>query len=140
MQAAGGYQHPGLLAGGAYPNMAAGAFGVGAGAATAAEYNRMERREQGMDSDEVPLTREVDDFSRGFNDALGRIGEDTTNDFADYRNATAAANGAMANTGVSNTGNSLATPPDQAAGASSGDPARPLWQQDRRQSRNLMWM
>jgi hypothetical protein len=56
-----------------------------------------------VEQDRVPLTREFDDFSRGFNDALENIREE-----------------------------------DERA---SGPPTdTPLWQQNRRQSRNMMWM
>jgi hypothetical protein len=56
-----------------------------------------------VEQDRVPLTREVDDFSRGFNDALENIREE------DER---------------------VSGPPTDT----------PLWQQNRRQSRNMMWM
>jgi len=70
-----------------------------------------------LEPERVPLTREIDDFSRGFNDALEKIGEE---DPADEANAT----------NMTNTGN----------GEASTSEERPLWQQNRRQSRNLMWM
>jgi len=56
-----------------------------------------------VEQDRVPLTREFDDFTRGFNDALENIREE------DER---------------------VSGPPTDT----------PLWQQNRRQSRNMMWM
>lgn len=68
-----------------------------------------------MDGDQVPLTREIDDFSRGFNTAIDDIQEDN----APHSN-----------------GYNMGTYP----GPRGGDGGRPLWQQNRRRSRNLMWM
>ncbi|KAM0324921.1 hypothetical protein ACHAQA_007887 [Verticillium albo-atrum] len=84
--------------------------------------------------DQVPLTQEYDDFSRGFNDALTRIDEE------DSRPATA-----VNNNGMSGNGNSFATSEDEAdQGARRyvrGNGGGPLWQQNRQQSsRNMMWM
>ncbi|KXX74591.1 hypothetical protein MMYC01_209459 [Madurella mycetomatis] len=82
-----------------------------------------------FESDQVPLTREIDDFSQGFSAALGRIGEEDEDGVegghipAPASTATAAA-----------AGTNLADP-HQSVGS-----GRPLWQQNRRQSRNLMWM
>ncbi|KAK0715550.1 hypothetical protein B0H67DRAFT_242965 [Lasiosphaeris hirsuta] len=59
--------------------------------------------------DQVPLTRELDDFSQGFTAALGRIGEEEEDR-------------------------------DRVKTATGAGGVRPLWQQNRRQSRNLMWM
>lgn len=67
------------------------------------------------ESDQVPLTREIDDFSRGFNTALDEIQEDNTQQSNEY--------------------NMGAYP-----GPRGGGEGRPLWQQNRRRSRNLMWM
>lgn len=64
--------------------------------------------------DQEPLTGELDDFSRGFNTAIDDI--DSNDD---------------------------TQPNSQGMGAytrSRGDGGRPLWQQNRRRSRNLMWM
>lgn len=77
--------------------------------------------------DEIPLRHgspEIDDFSRGFNDALSRIGEEDEEDL-DQVNASR-----MSPTG---NGGGYADTGDL------GDPGRPLWLQPRRQSRNLMW-
>ncbi|KAL1872034.1 hypothetical protein VTK73DRAFT_1702 [Phialemonium thermophilum] len=78
-------------------------------------------------ADTVPLTREIDDFSRGFHDALERIGEEdeTTN--------SSGAEGSGGNGRGVNTG-TIGLPGPRGRGL------RPLWQQNRRQSRNLMWM
>ena len=67
-----------------------------------------------MEPDQVPLTREIDEFSQGFNTALGDIREDDE---------------------PASNAESMSTYP-----ARRGDGGRPLWQQNRRQSRNLMWM
>jgi hypothetical protein len=111
-----GYHYPGQN-----PSAYAGA-GAGAGAAAAAAARavgaRPDNGEAGYD-DRVPLTREIDDFSRGFQDALGRIGEE---DEYDPHNSTGTAN------------NGLGDASRQSSGS------KPLWQQNRRQSRNLMWM
>lgn len=77
--------------------------------------------------DLVPLTREIDDFSRGFHDALGRIDEE------DY-------------TSTAGTEVTVGSGHLTGAGAAGGDSrpttgdGRPLWQQNRRMSRNMMWM
>lgn len=68
------------------------------------------------DSDRVPLTRELDDFSHGFNSALEGI--DTDSD------------------GEANQ-NNMATYPGPRRGGGGGGV---LWQQNRRRSRNLAWM
>lgn len=146
MQSAQVYHYPGQN-----PAMyAAPAAAAGAGAGAAAAYGAY----RGSDTDQVPLTREFDDFSRGFNDALERIGEEDGNetDFADYYtgNNGGGMNGSMAGNGNGNGngngGGAAGAGPGQVASGegqrqqSDGSPARPLWQQNRRQSRNLMWM
>jgi hypothetical protein len=73
-----------------------------------------------LESDQVPLTREIDDFQRAYHDALDRIREEDGS-----RPATSQGN---------MTGGNVAEPQRE-----SGE-GRPLWQQNRRQSRNLMWM
>lgn len=87
--------------------------------------------------DQVPLTREIDDFSRGFHDALGRIGEEDEYDSSPNRSGSGM-----------NEGNGLNRPGGAGPSSTGADDAgegpyggvRPLWQQQRRQSRNLMWM
>ncbi|KAM7198396.1 hypothetical protein V8F20_006157 [Naviculisporaceae sp. PSN 640] len=90
-----------------YPGQYPAAYAAAAAAQGGYGHSRLE-------PDQIPLTREIDDFSHGFQQALGRIGEE---DEPPYNgngngNGTGHYNGAV----------------------------RPLWQQNRRQSRNLMWM
>jgi hypothetical protein len=99
-------------------------YGPGGGVVAAGANTQLEH-------DQVPLTHEIEDFSRGFNDALTRIDEEP-----DSRPGTGVNTG-----GMSGHGNGYG------AGADSldrdGQPSnseQPLWQQNRRQSRNLMWM
>lgn len=73
--------------------------------------------------DEIPLRHsspEMEDFSRGFHDALSRIGEEDEGELDEVHG-----NGTMSGTN----------------GGGNGDigESRPLWLQSRRQSRNLMW-
>lgn len=70
---------------------------------------------QNMDSDRVPLTRELDDFSQGFNSALEGIETDSD--------------------GEANHNNMASYPGPRRAGGGGV-----LWQQNRRRSRNLAWM
>ncbi|KAK3389319.1 hypothetical protein B0H63DRAFT_518555 [Podospora didyma] len=82
-----------------------------------------------LDPDRVPLTqepREIDDFTTGFHQALGRIGEEDEENMPPVAvNEGNGVNGAGGDTGSD--------------GSYQGT-VRPLWQQNRRQSRNLMWM
>jgi hypothetical protein len=87
-------------------------------------------------SDQVPLTREIDDFSRGFHDALGRIGEEDEYDNSP-NNSRAGVNEGNGVSGPHGTGRTNGS--DDGTGGPYGS-VRPLWQQQRRQSRNLMWM
>lgn len=83
----------------------------------------------GAGDDEIPLRHaspEIDDFSRGFQDALSRIGEE---DEEDLDNDAHHGGGNMSPIGPNN---------GDATG-DLGDNSRPLWLQSRRQSRNLMW-
>ncbi|KAK3935801.1 hypothetical protein QBC46DRAFT_396646 [Diplogelasinospora grovesii] len=85
-----------------------------------------------LESDQVPLThetREIDDFSQSFHAALGRIGEE------DESNGHGGENGGDL---AINEGNGVNG--GNGEGGSSPPGMRPLWQQNRRQSRNLMWM
>lgn len=118
--------------------------------------------ERHLESDQVPLTggngggglgyggggREIDDFSQGFHAALGRIGEEDEEDEEGrrlsrlqqqqnqyqgyqqqgYQDVVGSGGGA----GQDNEGGTM-----DSQGSGQG---RPLWQQNRRQSRNLMWM
>lgn len=105
---------------------AAGVAAAGAGAGAGAAYHgAYASPHDGMDSsdDEVPLrtgSPEIDDFSRGFHDALSRIGEEDEDSAEDGVNR-----GGMSGRG--------------GGGGDLGDNSRPLWLQSRRQSRNLMW-
>jgi hypothetical protein len=112
-----GYHYPGQ-----YPAAYAAS---GRSSTTTPSQARSSRR---MDGDQVPLTREIDDFSRGFHDALGRIGEE---------DESGGASGGSSNEAV-NEGNGV-------NGGGNGQQQyngnmRPLWQQNRRQSRSLMWV
>ncbi|EGO58947.1 hypothetical protein NEUTE1DRAFT_78511 [Neurospora tetrasperma FGSC 2508] len=76
-------------------------------------------RKSKLEPDQVPLTREIDAFSQNFNAALGRIGEERSSELGRVdEDAGGAGDGSDIGSGMS----------------------RPLWQQHRRQSRNLMWM
>lgn len=87
--------------------------------------------------DQIPLTREIDDFSHGFQQALGRIGEE---DEAYHNGRNGNGNGAPITDGLgANEGNGTGPPGGTDQDAYNGN-VRPLWQQNRRQSRNLMWM
>jgi hypothetical protein len=101
------------------------AFASGSGASTAGGVIAVGAR-SGLEPDQVPLTHEgpeIDDFRHNFNAALGRIGEE------DDPATQGGVNGhGMNNNGYNNNGEG-ADAPDR----------RPLWQQNRRQSRNLMW-
>ncbi|KAL1843047.1 hypothetical protein VTJ49DRAFT_3182 [Mycothermus thermophilus] len=111
------------------------------------------------------VTREMDDFSQGFHAALGRIGEEDEEEEDDgnpgnardqgfggggYRDHVATGTGSAA-VGMalssSQTGQYQQQYQQQEQqqleeGVREGGPVegRPLWQQNRRQSRNLMWM
>lgn len=85
----------------------------------------------------IPLTREIDDFSRGFHDALGRIGSEDEHDNGPSRTRA----GVSERHGVGRPTAAGREPyADDAADAQPYNNMRPLWQQQRRQSRNLMWM
>lgn len=73
------------------------------------------------EAERAPFAAEFDDFQRGYGEALGEIREE------DEGGAAAAGGGAGArgSRGERGSGAELETP---------------LWQQDRRQSRNMMWM
>jgi len=170
------YHYPGQ-----HPAAYATAAGAGAGAAMLGADAYRGAQYQSMDTDQAPLTREFDDFSRGFQDALDRIGEEdeehhASGDLGERGSSSASGNGTGSGMGsgtgtgsgsstsytngnmVSGNGNGFGVgtgaggvgwgqqpqPAEladgQAAAEESGDPPQPLWQQNRRQSRNLMWM
>ncbi|KAK4126483.1 hypothetical protein N657DRAFT_679402 [Parathielavia appendiculata] len=114
---AGAYHYPGQ-----YPAAYAGGTGLMMSTGTNPLFvNRGAERQ--LESDQVPLTaaRELDDFSQGFHAALGRIGEEDEEEAEEEDNR--------------ERGEGMGT--HDSAGSGAG---RPLWQQNRRQSRNLMWM
>ncbi|KAJ9136512.1 hypothetical protein NKR23_g9894 [Pleurostoma richardsiae] len=123
-----GYYHPNQYPGG---YGAAGAAGGAAGAAAGTgAYMSGSVPSPHMSPDQVPLThdsREFDDFSRGFHDALGRIGEE------DEDEVSGSSSGNLNGNGMNSTG-------DLGEGSSASGGVRPLWQQNLRQSRNMMWM
>ncbi|KAJ4399257.1 hypothetical protein N0V85_006074 [Neurospora sp. IMI 360204] len=83
-------------------------------------------RKSKLEPDQVPLTREIDNFSQNFNAALGRIGEEGSSELGrDDGNADGGGGGGGGDGDGSNVGSGM---------------SRPLWQQNRKQSRNLMWM
>lgn len=141
----------GLFPGRPYPPARTGygypSSGYGAGASSSAaggayggipppRPDRGEFDEHADGADQVPLTREIDDFSRGFHDALGRIGEEDEYDSSPNEGVT----GVNEGNGVSGPGaNGHGTGSDDVGEGPYGS-VRPLWQQQRRQSRNLMWM
>lgn len=115
----GDYHYPGQN-----PAAWAGAAGAGAGAGAAAYHGAYASPHDSGGEDEIPLrygSPEIDDFSRGFHDALSRIGEEDEEDLESHVNGSGMP-------GTNNTGGS----------GDLGD-ARPLWLQSRRQSRNQFW-
>lgn len=123
-----GYHYPGQYPA-AYAGAGTGVAGVGAGAGMAVAHGA--QHGQGMEPDQIPLTREIDEFSHSYQQALGRIGEeDEERDRLGTGGTSSALSGTNDESGTSGMG-----PQDP-----NGDGARPLWQQNRRQSRNLMWM
>lgn len=109
-------------------------------AAGAGAYAHHQSGSGQFEGDQVPLTREtreIDDFSHSFHAALERIGEEDPADLADqpiHRDGNV--NGNMSSYGASANNHAVAEQPSSPV--EGGD--RPLWQQNRRQSRNLMWM
>jgi hypothetical protein len=122
-----GYQYPTYQ----YPA----AYGGGTGVAPSPVVMTVRGHERQLEPDRVPLTREIDDFSHGFSAALGRIGEEGEEEVGEL-GADAGGIAAGGEAGASAAAAGLRSPP-RSAGSS---PTRPLWQQNRRQSRNLMWM
>ncbi|KAK4044060.1 hypothetical protein C8A01DRAFT_12432 [Parachaetomium inaequale] len=133
--AAGGYQY-GVVGPAAY----AGGSGLMMGMNPLLLNRGAERQ---LDSDQVPLTsaggREIDDFSQGFHAALGRIGEeDEEEEEEGGRQQQQGYQGGYQDhvgRGDGNAGHEGGT-----LGSEGSGQGRPLWQQNRRQSRNLMWM
>ncbi|AEO66392.1 6bfd3050-33ca-451f-a071-9f7ac1046848 [Thermothielavioides terrestris] len=119
-----------------------------------------ERQVQQLEADQVPLTRGMEDYSMtGFHAALGRIGEEDEEDedLEPYRDhhqqqqqqyqylGGGHGGGAQADTGVGgggaagDGGGGGGGGTHDRTGSASSD-SKPLWQQNRGQSRNLMWM
>ncbi|KAJ9133939.1 hypothetical protein NKR19_g8853 [Coniochaeta hoffmannii] len=141
-----GHPYPPARTGYGYPSSQYPAgYGVGAGSSAAGAagiYGGIPPPRPGREpyepeaGDQIPLTREIDDFSRGFHDALGRIGEEDEYDSSPNHSGTGVNEGNGVNRpGGAGRGNES---DDAVAGPYGG--VRPLWQQQRRQSRNLMWM
>lgn len=101
--------------GGAVPYQPAYPYGYGPGS-MAGGVMAVGGEEEHMEPDRVPLTGEYDDFTRGYNSGLEEIREE---DEAPPQN---------------NEYNMGAYPGPR------GDRGTALWQQNRRQSRNLSWM
>jgi hypothetical protein len=105
--------------------------------------------ERQLESDQIPLTsssREIDDFSQGFHAALGRIGEEDEEedgeDLGGYQYHQGQGKGQQQEQQQAGYrddvgGGAYGEGTMDSTGSGSG---RPLWQQNRRQSRNLMWM
>ncbi|KAK4172246.1 hypothetical protein QBC36DRAFT_338314 [Triangularia setosa] len=94
-----------------------------------------------LESDQVPLTREIDDFSHGFSAALDRIGEEDEEDHLrrEERDDLGEMNMTSRQVNEENTGvGDRAASSVYSRGSNGG--GRPLWQQNRRQSKNMMWM
>jgi hypothetical protein len=101
-----------------------------------------------LESDEVPLTRETDEPGQGHQKGLGRIGEEEeehprTNtgtssgaDMSEMSGAQVSTSGSGSGSGNGNGGHGPNSPDSE----SNSPGGRPLWQQNRRQSRNQMWM
>ena len=70
---------------------------------------------EGSDAERAPLAGRYEDFSREYGEALGNIQEEDED-------------------GATGVGARVS------GGPHAGDVETPLWQQDRRQSRNMMWM
>lgn len=92
-----------------------------------------------LEPDQIPLTREIDDFSHGFHQALGRIGEEDEPPYTGGGNMNGNGTGQFSNDLTANEGSGFNGPPGERQSDQEGD-TRPLWQRNRRQSRNLMWM
>ncbi|KAL2261531.1 hypothetical protein VTK26DRAFT_3971 [Humicola hyalothermophila] len=129
-------QHPSVAATAAAETVVMGRVGPGPGGVVGGSVGNS------RSEDQMPLTREVDGFSHGFHGALGRIGEEDEGEGGvgrePYRDDVAGpASSSQAGGGGGGPGNAY----DRTGSSSSSSSLhRPLWQQNRRQSRNLMWM
>ncbi|KUI53736.1 hypothetical protein VP1G_01244 [Cytospora mali] len=97
--------------------------GAGVGAGAAAYEGAYASPHDSSGEDEIPLRHsspEMEEFSRGFHDALSRIGEEDEDELDEVnRNGTMSGN--------------------NGGGSRDIGESKPLWLQSRRQSRNLMW-
>ncbi|KAK0620186.1 hypothetical protein B0T14DRAFT_537716 [Immersiella caudata] len=119
-----GYHYPGQ-----FPAAYAGAgtpviiTGAPAGVAYAQAYSDRKGKAP-LESDQVPLTRDLNDPGAGYQKGLGRIGEEDEDRESGSGN-----------------GQGQPGPNSPEEGEGTGSPGgRPLWQQNRRQSRNQVWM
>ncbi|KAK4448479.1 hypothetical protein QBC34DRAFT_407492 [Podospora aff. communis PSN243] len=141
-----GYHYPGQ-----FPAAYAGAgtpviiTGAPAGVAYAQAYSDRKGKAP-LDSDQVPLTRDMNDPGTGYQKGLGRIGEEDedrerlgtgTSSGGDVSDMSGAQPGGSGNGQGQGQGQPGPNSPEEGSGSPSG---RPLWQQNRRQSRNQMWM
>jgi hypothetical protein len=101
----------------------------------------------GAAEDRVPLTQEIDDFSQGYQRALSRIGEED-----EYQSGSSGRSVPFEGVNEGNVAQRSRDLADSAVAEGDGDDGadrprtgsrdgpRPLWQQNRQLSRNLMWM
>lgn len=147
---AGVYHYPGQ-----YPAAYAGAGSSGSAALSMMGMNLNRGAERHLESDQVPLTsaaaaagsssREIDDFSQGFHAALGRIGEEDEEEEDDHdMHGGGGGLGQVMQAGYRDDETAAAAAglggEEGGTNESASGQGRPLWQQNRRQSRNLMWM
>ncbi|KAG7287374.1 hypothetical protein NEMBOFW57_006885 [Staphylotrichum longicolle] len=140
--------------GGQYPAAYAGAGSSGSAALSMMGMNLNRGAERHLESDQVPLTsaaaaagsssREIDDFSQGFHAALGRIGEEDEEEEDDHDMHGGGGLGQVMQAGYRDDETAAAAAglggEEGGTNESASGQGRPLWQQNRRQSRNLMWM
>ncbi|KAK3307337.1 uncharacterized protein B0T15DRAFT_574142 [Chaetomium strumarium] len=139
---AGGLYYPGQYP--AYPAAYAGGSGLMMGMNPLLVPANGQRQ---LESDQVPLTREIDDFSQGFHAALGRIGEEDEEEgqetpYKDHVASSGAGQGQQQQEGAvgGQGGGDHGGGTHDSSGSATSALSKPLWQQNRRQSRNLMWM
>ncbi|KAK4200996.1 hypothetical protein QBC40DRAFT_278958 [Triangularia verruculosa] len=118
---------------GQYPTLYSGAAAIPVIHGGRGDDNRLE-------SDQVPLTREIDDFSHGFSAALDRIGEEDEEDHlrSEEGDDLGEMNMTTRRMNEEHAAGDRVTSSVYSRGSSSGN--KPLWQQNRRQSKNMMWM
>ncbi|KAK4671467.1 hypothetical protein QC764_600130 [Podospora pseudoanserina] len=130
------YQH--MQQQGQYPAIYSGAAAIPVVHNGRGDENRLE-------SDQVPLTREIDDFSHGFSAALDRIGEEDEEDHlrreegGDDLGEMNMSGGRRGDVGEGPPGDHSRVASSVYSRGSNGG-GRPLWQQNRRPSKTGMWM